>query len=100
MLVSFAQHIYILLESDHEKKLGYLNGQNVIIWRDTGPKGHIIFLSFGQTLVHNFWSSTNNTSLMSEEIKIGTTLMISENTNNASSKKFILVNQNKPLPIF
>ena len=66
----------------------------------TGPKGHIIFLSFGQTLVHNCWSSTNNTSLMSEEIKISTTLMISENTNNASSKKFILVNQNKPLPIF
>ena len=27
-------------------------------------------LFFGQTLVHNCWSSTNNTSLMSEEIKI------------------------------
>ena len=23
--------------------LGYLNGQNVIIWRVTGQKGHIIF---------------------------------------------------------
>ena len=79
-------------------------------WVSKWPKCHNLvscrtkrtcyLFSFGQTWVHNCWSSTNNTSLMSEEIKIGTTLMISENTNNASSKKFILVNQNKPLPIF
>ena len=67
MLVSFARHIYILVQSDHEKKSAkWPKCHNLVSYRTQRTP----CLFFGQTLVHNCWSSTNNTSLMSEEIKI------------------------------